>query len=141
MSETRIRFDAPFCAAVRLWREDWSEERNVAVYGVCASPNGHGHDYLLTVEVAGRPDVETGMVMDYMDLKRRVEEQVLAHVDPRNLNVDVPFLQGIVPTSENILAATWPRLAGGLPSGVRLHALHLREGRDCACSYFGPDDE
>ena len=102
---THIRFRAPFCAAVRLWREDWSAERNREVYGVCASPNGHGHDYLLTVEVAGRPDLETGMVMDYMVLSRLVEEQVLRFVDHRNLNVDVPFLQGIVPTSEGCPAA------------------------------------
>ena len=141
MSVTRIRYQAPFCAAVRLWREDWSEARNHEVYGVCASPHGHGHDYLLTVEVVGTPDLETGMVVDYMVLKRLIEERFLRHVDHRNLNVDVPFLRGVVPTSENILAAAWPLLAGGLPDGVRLHALHLQEGRDCSCSYYGTEDE
>lgn len=140
MTSTRIRHQASFCAAMRLWREDWSEERNREAFGVCASPNGHGHDYLLTVEVAGSPDLETGMLMDYMRLKALIEERVLRHVDHLNLNVDVPFLKGVLPTSENLLAAFWPRLADGLPEGVRLHALHLAEGRDCSCSYYGPDD-
>lgn len=140
MPQTRIRFQASFCAAVRLWREDWSPERNREVFGVCASPNGHGHDYLLTVEVAGRPDLETGMVMDYMVLKALVDERLLRHVDHLNLNVDVAFLRDVVPTSENILAVFWPRLVGELPAGVSLYALHLQEGRDCSCSYFGPND-
>ena len=138
---TRVSIRAEFCAASRLWREDWSPERNREVYGICASPHGHGHNYLLTVTVEGEPDLETGMLMDYTVLQAAVDEHLVRAVDHLNLNVDVPFLDGKVPTTENLLAAFWRVLLPHLPTGVALHSMELRESRDTVCTYFGPSDE
>ena len=79
-SSMQVSVRAEFCAASRLWREDWSAERNREVYGVCASPHGHGHNYLLRVTVAGEPDLESGMVMDYTKLQAAVDEHIVRAV-------------------------------------------------------------
>ncbi len=100
-----------FSAAHRLYREDWDDERNQRVFDKCSNPHGHGHTYELEVAVEGEIDPETGYVMDFGDLKHIVKESVIARVDRRHLNFDVPFLQGINPTAENIAVAIWKELA------------------------------
>ena len=127
-----------FCAGAALHRAEWSEARNREVYGVCANPRGHGHDYRLIVEVTGPLDVETGMVVDFAKLARAVDERLIQAVDHKHLNHDVAFLRGVVPTTENLLVRFWDELAPAIPSGVRLLRLRLEEGDDCACSYEGP---
>lgn len=99
-----------FAAAHRLHREDWDEERNRRVFDKCNNPNGHGHTYELEVAVEGEIDPETGYVMDFADLKRIVKDNVVARIDRRHLNFDVPFLSGINPTAENIAVAIWKEL-------------------------------
>jgi len=141
MPEVHLRYSCEFCAAYRLARPDWSEARNREVYGVCASPHGHGHNYQFEVHVAGEVDGETGMVMDYMKLQALVQEHIVAEVDHLHLNLDVPWLQGVVPTSENLLLAFWPRLQAALPDGVRLHCLSLQESRDHTALYYGPNHD
>jgi len=141
MATVHLRYSCEFCAAYRLARPDWSEARNQEVYGVCASPHGHGHNYQLAVTVRGEVDVENGMVMDYMQLQSLVQENIVSEVDHLHLNQDVPWLQGIVTTSENLLQAFWPRIAAALPQGVRLDSLSLQESRDCTALYFGPDHD
>lgn len=127
-----------FCAGAALHRPEWSEERNRATYGVCANPRGHGHDYRLTVEAEGALDAETGLVADYARLAQAVDERVLAAVDHRHLNHDVPFLRGVAPTTENLLLRFWEQLAPALPAGLRLTRLRLEEGEDFSCTYEGP---
>lgn len=138
MPTVQLRYSCEFCAAYRLARPDWSEERNREVYGVCASPHGHGHNYQLEVVVEGEVDLEHGMVLDYMRLQELVQRRIVAEVDHLHLNHDVPWLEGIVPTSENLLVAFWPRLAEELPSGVHLYRLSLQESRDHTAIYHGP---
>jgi 6-pyruvoyltetrahydropterin/6-carboxytetrahydropterin synthase len=140
MPVQQISYRTEFCAAYRLYREDWSEARNHEVYGICASPHSHGHNYLFSVTLQGEVDAETGMVYDFMKLKQLVETHIVAPVDHHNLNLDVPFLSGIVPTSENLLTAFWEQLAPAFATtnGVRLFRLRLEESRDCRCDYFGP---
>jgi 6-pyruvoyltetrahydropterin/6-carboxytetrahydropterin synthase len=133
-----LQYQAEFCAAHRLAREEWSEERNQEVFGACANPNGHGHNYLLRVTVTGDVDAETGMVMDFLVLASLVKERILDRVDHRNLEMDVPFLEGILTTAENLLKVFWQELQGGLPEGVALHSLWLQESRDYSCTYTGP---
>jgi len=123
----RVTRRVHFSAAHRLHREEWPEEKNAEVFGACSNPNWHGHNYELDVTVSGEPRPETGFVMDLKELRDLVERRVLHDVDHRNLNLDVPWMQGVVPTTENLVVAIWGRLHGWLPEGVRLERLVLWE--------------
>lgn len=136
-----ISYQTEFSAAHRLFREEWSEQRNSAVFGACANPNGHGHNYQFSVTVKGEVDPETGMVMDFLALADLVQERILRWVDHRNLEVDVPFLSGVLTTAENLLQVFWQELQEGLPDGVALSTLGLVESRDYHCTYHGPNHD
>jgi 6-pyruvoyltetrahydropterin/6-carboxytetrahydropterin synthase len=103
----RLRFNA----AHRVHNPALSAEENTALFGKCNNPNWHGHNYTLDVSVTGPIDPVTGYVMDLGHLRDLVEREVLELVDHRNLNLDVPFMQGINPTSENLVVAIWNVLA------------------------------
>jgi 6-pyruvoyltetrahydropterin/6-carboxytetrahydropterin synthase len=127
-----------FAAAHRYYREDWSDERNRAVFGACANPHGHGHNYRLSVTVEAAVDRETGFSADLGRLDAVLREQVLEPLDHQHLNHAVPeFAAGLQPTCENIAAWLWPRIAGALAGGVRLHRLRLHEDDDLYVDYFG----
>ena len=132
-----VRYQTEFSAAHRLRREDWSEARNQEVFGPCA--RHHGHNYGLEVVIDGPVSEDCGMVMDFHALASHVDERLLAHVDHHDLDRDVPFLEGILSTAENLLMAFWNRLAEGLPEGVRLLEISLRETRAFTCTYHGPE--
>jgi len=127
MPRVRATRRVHFNAAHRLFRPDWTDERNREVFGDCSNPHWHGHNYELEITVEGRVDPETGYVLDLKDLKERVHREVVQDVDHRNLNLQVPWLQGINPTSENFVVAIWKRLEGKLPEGVDLQRLVLWE--------------
>lgn len=127
MPSVKVTRRVHFSAAHRLHREGWSDEENDRVFGACANPNWHGHNYELDVTVEGEVDPETGFVMDLKTLKERVRERVVDDVDHRNLNVEVEWMDGVVPTTENLVVRIWDRLAGALPDGVRLRRLVLWE--------------
>lgn len=127
-----------FSAAHRLHRPEWSEERNAEVFGDCSNPNWHGHNYDLFVTVEGPIDPETGFVMDLKALKELLEERVLVDVDHRNLNLEVPWLAGTVPSTENFAVAIWDRIEGSLPEGVRLTKVALHETPRHYVEYHGP---
>jgi 6-pyruvoyltetrahydropterin/6-carboxytetrahydropterin synthase len=91
---------------------------------------------VLEVTVAGEPDPETGYVIDLAELKRIIEERVVSVVDHANLNLDVDFLQGILPSTENVAVAIWRRLVSALPSG-RLHRIRLQETERNVVEYHG----
>ena len=116
-----------FSAAHRLHRDDWSAARNEEVFGLCASPNWHGHNYEIDVTVEGEVDPDTGFVLDLKRLRDLVEERVIADLDHLNLNLDVAWMNGIIPTTENLVVAIWNRLAGALPDRARLTRLVLWE--------------
>lgn len=125
-----------FSAAHRLWSEALSEEENRTIYDKCANPNGHGHNYTLEVTVRGEPDPRTGMVMNLAEVKRIIEEQVVRWVDHKHLNYDVPWLEGIIPTTEMLVIAFWKRLEGGLPKGL-LYEVKLQETEHNVATYRG----
>ncbi len=127
MPRVRVTRRLHFNAAHRLHRPDWTEERNAEVFGPCANPNWHGHNYEIEVTVAGQPDPETGFVMDLAELKRVVTERVIDDVDHRNLNLEVSWMDGLNPTTENFVIAIWDRLVGGMPEGVDLERIVLWE--------------
>ena len=106
------------------------------MFGKCNNPNWHGHNYTLDVSVSGEIDPVTGYVMDLSRLKAIVEREVIDLVDHRNLNLDVPFMRGVIPTSENIILAFWRALAPAV-SPARLTRLVLWETDNNYVEYTG----
>ena len=137
MPRVRITRRVHFCAAHRLHRPDWSDERNRAVFRSCANPNWHGHNYELDVTVEGPVDPETGYVMDLKQLRDLVEDRVVADADHANLNVDVDWLAGTNPTTENVVVAIWHRLRERMPPDVELVKLVLWETPRNRAEYSG----
>ena len=129
-----------FSASHRLHNPDFSDERNRELYGICNNPNGHGHNYGLDVTVRGEVPAETGMVMNLTDLMALLQEKLLPQVDHKHLNHDVPFLEGIIPTAENVAIALWEQLAPEIErfQGCRLHKIKLYESRANVVEYRGP---
>jgi len=125
-----------FSASHRLHSDQLSDEDNEKVYGLCNNPLGHGHNYELEVIIKGESDPVTGMVIDLKDLKSIVQKEIIDKVDHKHFNHDVGFMQGIVPTAENIVIAFWRRLQDKLPSG-ELHELKLYETPRNIASYKG----
>jgi 6-pyruvoyltetrahydropterin/6-carboxytetrahydropterin synthase len=105
-----------FNAAHRLWNPDLPDDENRRLFGKCA--NLHGHNYVLEVVVAGEIDPDTGYVLDLKVLSEVIARQVIRDVDHRNLNTDVPWLSGRIPTAENLALAFWERLRPELPDGM-----------------------
>ncbi len=140
MAVVRATRRVHFCAAHRLFRSDWSDQRNREVFGDCSNPNWHGHNYEVDVTVEGPVDPETGFVMDLKRLKELVERRVLRDVDHKNLNTEVSWLEGINPSTENVAVAIWDRLAGELPEPVRLAKVLLRETPRNWVEYTGPQE-
>jgi 6-pyruvoyltetrahydropterin/6-carboxytetrahydropterin synthase len=133
----RVTRRVHFCAAHRLGRPDWAAARNAEVFGLCANPNWHGHNYELDVTVEGAVDPGTGYVMDLKSLRDLVEARVIGDVDHRNLNLDVAWLGGVNPTTENLVVGIWHRMAPQLPDGVRLVRLVLWETPRNSVEYTG----
>jgi 6-pyruvoyltetrahydropterin/6-carboxytetrahydropterin synthase len=113
-----------FNAAHQLCDPRRSDEENERLFGKCA--NLHGHNYVLEVVVAGQIDPATGYVMDLKELSDVISKRVIQDVDHRNLNTDVPWLEGRIPTAENLALAFWERLTSALPDGV-LRSVRLWE--------------
>jgi 6-pyruvoyltetrahydropterin/6-carboxytetrahydropterin synthase len=128
-----------FNAGHRLYNPARSSAWNARVFGPCANANGHGHNYVLEATVRGRPDRETGYVHDLGTLKRVMERAVVVPCDHRNLNKDVDFLKGVIPTAENLVVAFWRRIAPRVKAGA-LHSLRLYETPRNFAEYRGPGD-
>lgn len=127
-----------FSAAHKLGRQEWSAEKNMDVFGKCANPNWHGHNYELWVTVQGDIDPETGFVVDLSALSRLIHRHVIDAVDHKNLNVDVPFLQGKGTTTEQLAVAFWQQLEGPVAEiGGRLHSVKVQETENNSVEYFG----
>lgn len=105
-----------FNAAHRLFNPAWDDARNNAVFGKCALPNYHGHNYELEVKVTGEIDPETGYVMDMKDLSDLVKAQVVERFDHRNLNLDTEEFRHLNPTAENIAVVIYQLLRPGIPA-------------------------
>ena len=111
---------AHFNAAHRLYRKDWSDEKNDAVFGKCNNPNFHGHNYELIVSVTGEIDKETGYVIDIKVLKDIIYKEVEEAFDHKNLNVEVPEFKDLNPTAENISVVIYNKIKPKLPSHLDL---------------------
>jgi 6-pyruvoyltetrahydropterin/6-carboxytetrahydropterin synthase len=105
---------AHFNAAHRLYRKDWSDEKNNLIFGKCNNPNFHGHNYELIVSVTGPIDPETGYVLDVKVLTDLIKEEVENPFDHKNLNLDVTEFKDLNPTAENIVVVIWNKLRNRL---------------------------
>lgn len=112
---------AHFNAAHRLYRPDWSMERNNEVFGLCNNPNFHGHNYNLEVKITGEVDPQTGYVVDLKIVKDLIESEVIEVFDHRNLNLDVPDFANLIPTAEHIAYVIYNRLREKLDARYELH--------------------
>lgn len=128
-----------FSAAHRLHNPKRDADWNRRTYDKCDNPAGHGHNYLIEVSVRGKIDPETGMVIDLKRLKDIMRDRVVDRVDHKNLNEDVDFLRGIIPTAENLARAFWRELAPAIREG-KIHELVLHETERNSVRYQGEDD-
>ena len=126
-----------FNAAHKLYNPNWTKEKNEAIFGLCANENWHGHNFELFVTVKGTPDPETGFLMDVKVLSKIVNEYVIDALDHKNLNIEVPFLEGKMCTTENLAMAIWEQIAPHLPDKVQLHRIKLYETPRIYVEYFG----
>lgn len=127
-----------FSAAHKLYREDWSQEQNEAVFGNCSNPNWHGHNYELFVTVKGELDPETGFLIDLKKMKQIILQHVISKLDHRNINLDVDFMQGKRASTEVIAMAIFDVLRPYFEAeNVQLHAVKLYETENNFVEYFG----
>jgi 6-pyruvoyltetrahydropterin/6-carboxytetrahydropterin synthase len=126
-----------FNAAHRLHNPAFSQKWNERQFGLCTNPHWHGHNYVLEATVCGSPDPDTGYVLNLADLKRILHEAVVDRCDHRNLNEEVGFLRGVIPSTENLVIAFWNEIEPRIPSG-RLHRVRLYETPRNFADYFGP---
>jgi 6-pyruvoyltetrahydropterin/6-carboxytetrahydropterin synthase len=127
-----------FSAAHKLSRPDWSVEKNLEVFGKCANPNWHGHNYELWVTVKGEPEPGTGFVMDLSKLSQVINERVIRFVDHKNIDLDVNFMKGRQSTTENIAIAIWEQIQTPIEKlGGTLHCVKLKETENNHVEYFG----
>jgi 6-pyruvoyltetrahydropterin/6-carboxytetrahydropterin synthase len=138
MNKVYITRRETFNAAHKLWQPTWSDEKNNEVFGRCANKNWPGHNFVLFVTVCGDPDPETGFVMNLKDLSVIIKQEVTEKLDHKNLNLDVPFLEGIMASTENIVIAIWEILEPKIATyGAALAKLKLVETENNFVEYFG----
>jgi 6-pyruvoyltetrahydropterin/6-carboxytetrahydropterin synthase len=129
-----------FNAAHRLYNPAWSDEKNQEVFGPCANNNWHGHNFELIVTVKGKPDPDTGFVIDLKVLGDIMKQQIVDKVDHKNLNIDVDFMQGKMASCEIFVTEIWNILAPAIEqaaSNAKLHYIKLIETPKNFVEYYG----
>jgi 6-pyruvoyltetrahydropterin/6-carboxytetrahydropterin synthase len=127
-----------FNAAHRLFRSDYSDEKNLEIFGKCSNPNWHGHNYELFVTVKGEVDPETGFLINLKELSRIINEFVLVKLDHRNVNLEVDFMSGKLASAENLATGIWEELEKPVAeAGAQLHSVKLFETERNFVEYFG----
>ena len=126
-----------FCAAHRMFRQDWSDEQNQKVFGKCSNPNWHGHNYILWVTIKGEPS-SNGFVININILKQLILEKVVNKIDHKNINLEVDFMNGKVATTENLAVAIWNELKTAVENeGASLHCVKIEETENNSIEYYG----
>lgn len=134
-----VKRKAHFNAAHRLHNPDKPDEWNRQMYGKCNYEHWHGHNYLIEVVVAGLPDPETGYIIDLSGLKKIIHDRIVEKCDHKNLNLDVDFLDGILPSTENLVKAFYEQLKNPIEDacveGGILYSVHLHETERNSAEY------
>lgn len=127
-----------FNAAHRMFQSSWSDEKNTEVYGKCSNPNWHGHNYNLFVTVKGEIDPEIGYVVNLKALSKIINEHIIDKLDHKNINIEVDFMTGRIPSSENLAIAIWEQLDPHIQQmGIILHSIKIEETENNFVEYFG----
>lgn len=113
-----------FNAAHKLYNPAWSKEKNIEVFGACANENWHGHNFEIIVTVKGKPDPDTGFVVDLKKLSTLIRDEVVEKLDHKNLNLDVDFLKDKLPSCETLAVEIWKILAPKIKELSRFGTLH-----------------
>lgn len=127
-----------FCAAHRMFRPDWSDEKNKEVFGKCSNPNWHGHNYVLWVTIKGEPSGENGFVLNMNSLKEIILDKVISKLDHKNINIEVDFMKGKIATTENLALSIWNELKTPVEKeGAQLHCIKIEETENNTVEYYG----
>ena len=127
-----------FSAAHRLFNPALSDEENEKIYGLCANPNWHGHNYILWVTIQGEVNPGTGYVVDLKKLSQIIQEKVIKKVDHKNINTEVEFMKDQFISTENLAKGIWNELKPSLLElGAELHSVKLQETENNTVEYFG----
>jgi 6-pyruvoyltetrahydropterin/6-carboxytetrahydropterin synthase len=127
-----------FNAAHKLANPAWTDEQNLEVFGKCANPNWHGHNYYLYVTVKGEVNPDTGYTVNLKELSNLIRIHITEKLDHKNLNLDVDFLKGIMPSTEGVAIAIWNELEKPVKAmGGLLHCVKLCETDNNYVEYFG----
>jgi len=125
-----------FNAAHLMYVTGWSEEKNFEYFGKCANKNYHGHNYNVYITVKGKPDEETGFIMNVKELSKIIKKEVSERLDHRNLNEDVPEFKHLLPSTENVCIQIWKWLEPHI-TGCQLHCIRLYETENIYTEYYG----
>jgi 6-pyruvoyltetrahydropterin/6-carboxytetrahydropterin synthase len=129
-----------FNAAHKLYNPKWSDEENNERFGKCANPNWHGHNYNLYVTVKGKVNPDTGFSVNLKELSLIIRTYITDKLDHKNLNLDVPFMQGLMPSTENVAIAIWKELTPYINAlDSQLHSIKLYETENNYVEYFGEE--
>lgn len=129
-----------FNAAHRLFRPEFSDEKNLEVFGKCSNPNWHGHNYTLFVTVKGEVDSETGFLVNLKDLSDLINKLVIEKLDHKNINLEVDFMKGKLASTENIAIGIWNELRAAVEGlGGTLYKVQLYETENNFVEYMGND--
>ena len=127
-----------FNAAHRMFHPGWSDDKNMEIYGKCSNPNWHGHNYVLFVTVKGAVNPETGYTVNLKTLSKIINQHIIEPLDHKNINIEVDFMDGILPSSENLAIAIWKRLLPHINElGVQLHCIKIEETENNFVEFFG----
>lgn len=129
-----------FNAAHRLFRKEWSNEKNAEVFGKCSNPNWHGHNYELFVTIKGNINPETGFLVDLKHLSKIINEKVIDKLDHKNINLEVEFMQGKMASTEVLVIGIWNEIQNEIEAlGCKLHCVKLFETENNFAEYFGKE--
>lgn len=129
-----------FNAAHRMYQPQWSDEKNMEVYGKCSNPLWHGHNYVLFVTIKGEINQETGYVVNLSDLSKVIKREIIDPLDHKNINLEVDFMKNKVVSSENLAVAIWQVLEPHVHAlGVALHCIKVEETENNYVEYYGEE--
>jgi 6-pyruvoyltetrahydropterin/6-carboxytetrahydropterin synthase len=127
-----------FNAAHRMFRSEWSDEKNLEIFGKCSNPLWHGHNYILYVTVKGEINPQTGCLVNLTQLSQIIRKEIIDKMDHKNINLEVNFMNEKIVSSENLAVGIWKQLEPYIDQlGIQLHCIKIEETENNYVEYFG----